>query len=144
MRGRLVASLHHRLNKSSLFCATVRSMPFPLSIYLSIYLSIHPSIHPSILIYQSQTPLRYLGGAKTAKRLGTIECCLNGTAHAQAHVQDGFRWHELEVINTAQNFFVKGNLNLVRKGDRLNFKIMFRSGFREFEDDPFFRLAKRR
>ena len=44
----------------------------------------------------------------------------------------------------AQNYFAKGNLNLVRKGDRLNFKIMFRSGFREFEDDPFFRLAKRR
>ena len=46
------------------------------------------------------------------------------------------------MINTAQNFFVKANLNLVRKGDRLNFKIMFRSGFRELEDDPFFRLVK--
>ena len=43
---------------------------------------------------------------------------------------------------TAQNFFVKANLNLVRKGDRLNFKRMFRSGFRELEDDPFFRLVK--
>ena len=117
-----------------------------LSIYLSIYLSICLSILSiNKSINKSQTPLRYLGGVKTAiKRLGTIECCLNGTAHAQAHVQDGFRWHKLDVINTAQNYFVKGNLNSVRKGDRLNFKIMFRSGFREFEDDPFFRLAKRR
>lgn len=33
---------------------------------------------------------------------------------------------------------------MVRKGDRLNFKIMFRSGFREFEDDPFFRDHQQR
>ena len=69
---------------------TVRTGSYaPVSIYLSICLSIL-SINKSI--NKSQTPLRYLGGVKTAiKRLGTIECCLNGTAHAHAHVQDDFR-----------------------------------------------------